>query len=125
MHAILLVSHGSRREQSNHEVIQLCCQLNQYLEEHFDMVSAAFLEIASPSIPDGIKDCVSRGASTITVLPYFLSAGRHVAEDIPSIIHNARGDYPHIEFLMTPHVGAFTKMPHLLSTAAKCYSQKI
>lgn len=117
MRALLLVSHGSRRQQSNEEVNLICEQLRGHLNESFDIVHSAFLEIASPSIPEGIKQCVAEGSSSITVLPYFLAAGRHVSEDIPSIVGNAQREFPDISFWITPHIGAFEGIPQLISGA--------
>lgn len=115
MRALLLVSHGSRRQQSNEEVNELSERLRQLMGESFDLIGSAFLEIASPSIPEGIKRCIDEGANSVTVLPYFLAAGRHVTEDIPSIVDDAQREFPGISFSMTPHVGAFEGMPQLIS----------
>ena len=119
MRALLLVSHGSRRQQSNEEVNLVCEHLREHMDESFDIVHSAFLEIASPSIPEGIKQCVDEGSSSVTVLPYFLAAGRHVAEDIPSIVDAARNEYSSVTFSITQHIGAFEGMPRLISSVAK------
>ena len=119
MRALLLVSHGSRRSQSNEEVNQLCVRLRSDLEQSFDLIHSAFLEIASPSIPEGIKQCVEEGASSVTVLPYFLAAGRHVAEDIPSIVADSSEKFPGVPISITRHVGASEGMPQLISSVLK------
>lgn len=115
MHALLLVSHGSRRQQSNEEVDKLAENISAHLNGSYEVIHSAFLEIARPSIPEGIDKCASLGAETITVLPYFLAAGRHVAEDIPSIVNDARKKYPNITFKISRHIGAFEGMPWLIS----------
>jgi sirohydrochlorin ferrochelatase len=89
------------------------------LDGSFDVIHSAFLEIASPSIPEGIKQCVDEGSSSVTVLPYFLAAGRHVAEDIPSIVDAARKEHSGVAFSITSHIGAFEGMPRLISSVAK------
>lgn len=118
MHALLLVSHGSRREQSNTEVNELAGKISLLLTDTYDVVQSAFLEIATPSIPEGIEKCIDQGAGSITVLPYFLAAGRHVSEDIPSIVDDARKKYPEVNILISRHIGAFEGMPLLLSGVA-------
>ena len=118
MRALLIVSHGSRRQQSNEEVNQVCEELRRYLGGSFDVIRSAFLEIAVPSIPDGIKQCVDEGSSSVTVLPYFLAAGRHVAEDIPSIVDAARKEFSGVAFSITNHIGASEGMPRLISSVA-------
>ena len=119
MHALLLVSHGSRRKQSNEEVNQLCERLRNEVGDSFDVIGSAFLEIASPSIPEGIKQCVEEGASSVTVLPYFLAAGRHVTEDIPSIVDDVRKELPGVSISITQHLGASEGMPRLISGVIK------
>ena len=119
MRALLLVSHGSRRPQSNEEVNQVCESLKKDMGDYFDVIYSAFLEIASPSIPEGLKQCIEEGASSVTVLPYFLAAGRHVTEDIPSIVDDVRKEFPEVSISITQHIGASRGMPGLISSIAE------
>jgi len=116
--ALLLVAHGSRRAASNLEVFRLAEQLQVDLNADFAMVKAAFLELAEPSIPEGIQYCADAGATNVIVLPYFLNTGRHVAEDIPAEIDIARQQLPNLTIQLQTHVGAMTDMQSLLSKAA-------
>lgn len=118
MHALLLVSHGSQRKQSNDEVLQLAEKIQPLTEHHFDIVHAAFLELAEPLIPDGIKHCIKQGAKSVLVVPYFLAAGRHVAEDIPDIIEDARRHFPEVNITIASHLGASDLMPDFLAKLA-------
>ena len=68
MKALLVVAHGSRRKQSNDEVILLADRLRNNCSQQYNIVNAAFLELAEVLIPDGIKKCVDEGASSIVVL---------------------------------------------------------
>ncbi|MEX0615067.1 MAG: CbiX/SirB N-terminal domain-containing protein, partial [Methylophaga sp.] len=117
--ALLLVAHGSRRAASNLEVVRLAKQLQADLNADFAMVKAAFLELAEPSIPDGIHFCAEAGADDVVVLPYFLNTGRHVAEDIPAEIDIARQQLPNLKIQVQPHIGAMPEMHNLLLKAAK------
>lgn len=47
------------------------------------------MELASPSIADGIEDLVALGVGRIICHPYFLSPGRHSTEDVPRLIDEA------------------------------------
>ena len=105
MRHLLLVAHGSRREASNDEVRRLAASLAPRAEGRFDAVSCAFLEIAEPSIPAGIDAAVRGGAQEVVVLPYFLSAGRHVAEDIPREVEAKQQEYPQVRIHATPYLG--------------------
>ena len=118
MHALLLVSHGSRRKQSNDEVLHLAEKVRPLTEHHFDIVHAAFLELAKPLIPEGIQQCIDQGAQSVLVVPYFLAAGRHVAEDIPNIVKQSRERYPDVEISISSHLGTSDLMPDFLAKLA-------
>ena len=61
MKALLLIAHGSRRKQSNEEVVVLADKLKQNCAEQYNIIHAGFLELAETLIPDGIKRCVDDG----------------------------------------------------------------
>jgi len=125
MKAILLVAHGSRRKQSNDEVLSLAEKLRNNCPQQYDIVNAAFLELAEVLIPDGIKQCVNDGATSIIVLPYFLNSGRHVVEDIPNIVSSAAAQYPDIDIKIAPHLGASNLMMDLLIASADASKSEI
>lgn len=113
MKSLLLIAHGSRRAASNDEVRALATKL-QVMTKDFALVSCAFLELAEPSIPKGIEACVQQGATEIVILPYFLSAGRHVVEDIPALVAPKQQEYPELKIELRPHLGAAEALPALL-----------
>lgn len=104
--ALLVVAHGSRREASNDEVRKLVELISIRSGIRFKMVKPAFLELASPSIPEGIELCIKEGASEVVVFPYFLSAGRHVSEDVPNEVDLKRKEYPHIPIKIANYLGS-------------------
>lgn len=118
MKALLIVAHGSRRQQSNDEVINIANQLRSYKQHGFDIVEHAFLELATPQIADGIEQCVKSGAKEIVVSPYFLNSGKHVTEDIPNIIAEVKTAHPEIIIKVTPHVGSSPIMLDLILKTA-------
>jgi sirohydrochlorin ferrochelatase len=118
MKALLLIAHGSRRKQSNDEVFILADRLKLNCTEQYQIIHAGFLELADTLIPEGIKQCVDDGATSIIVLPYFLNSGRHVVEDIPNIVNETQPHYPNIDIKIAPHLGASKLMMELLITTA-------
>lgn len=114
MRSLLLVAHGSRREASNEEIRGLTAALAGQAGERFGAVGCAFLEIAEPSIPDGIEDAVTAGASEVVVLPYFLSAGRHVAEDIPAEVERKQAEHPEVRIRVAPYLGLAEGLTQML-----------
>ena len=118
MKAMLLVAHGSRREASNQEVRDLAARLRGLARDDFGVVDCAFLEIAAPLIPEGIERCIAQGATEVVVLPYFLSAGRHVAEDIPRDVAGKQAEHPTVRIRIAPYLGAADGVVPLLLAAA-------
>ncbi|RJS90956.1 sirohydrochlorin chelatase [Salinisphaera sp. Q1T1-3] len=112
--SLLLVAHGSRRAASNDEVRTLTDRLRADAASDFADIACAFLELADPSIPDGLAELAERGAEHITVLPYFLAAGRHVAEDIPAEVETARAAHPEVAIEIAPYLGTSDALPRLL-----------
>lgn len=107
MKSLVLVAHGSRREASNEEVRELARRLASRAQPAgFSEVSAAFLELAEPSIPDGIVRAVDKGAEQVVVLPYFLSAGRHVVTDIPEEVEKAQSLRPDADIRTVSYLGS-------------------
>ena len=117
MKYLLIVAHGSRRMASNDEVREVARQFD--LQKHgFDTVGTAFLELDEPSIPQGLMNAIESGATEIIVLPYFLSAGRHVTEDIPAEVAPVQKDYPNVIIKIAPYLGASDRMPEILLAQA-------
>ena len=105
MRALLVVAHGSRRAASNDEVRTLTEKLRAKAESEFAFVGCAFLELADPLIPDGLRQCLQAGADEVVLLPYFLSAGRHVSEDIPNIVAEFTRSHPELNVQIAPYLG--------------------
>ena len=116
--SLLVVAHGSRKKISNIEIHQLANNISMKLQT-FSIVEACFLEIAEPSIPQGIESCVKQGASEVLILPYFLAAGRHVIEDIPNIVDEEKTKYPGISITSLPYFGSSPVIVDILKTLAE------
>lgn len=118
MKTLLLIAHGSRLESSNDEVRQLTHRLNAINPPEFSGVETAFLELAQPSIPEGLAVCVAKGATEIVVFPYFLAAGTHVVNDIPEAIHAFLAIHPQVKIILTPHLGDSDSLPQAILQVA-------
>lgn len=117
MKHLLVVAHGSRRAASNDEVRELVYQMRRH-NQTYDRIECAFLELAEPSIPDGIQNCIDSGAAEVIVLPYFLAAGTHVVNDIPDLIREKQQQYPDVILRQAGHIGALPGMIDLMLKAA-------
>jgi sirohydrochlorin ferrochelatase len=101
--AILLIAHGSRRPQANAELEQIAQALRQC--GPFDFVQPAYLELAEPTIEQGAAACIAYGANVVVMLPYFLSPGRHVVDDLSAMCQRLRQLYPQVHFTLAPPLG--------------------
>ena len=75
MHGFLLVDHGSRRAEANAQLVDMAKRLAARRSDL--LVACCHMEVVPPTIADGFAELVALGATSICVLPYFLSDGRH------------------------------------------------
>jgi sirohydrochlorin ferrochelatase len=101
--SLILIAHGSRNPRSNDEVFSICDRLSS--NTSVTSVTPAFLELAEPSLLDTVRQVVESGATHILVLPYFLNSGRHVTQDVPALLEEARTDQPEVRIDLLTHIG--------------------
>jgi sirohydrochlorin ferrochelatase len=96
--AALLIAHGSRRPEANRDLVDLAFAIRG--RTHYPIVEIAYLELADPTIPQGARRCVEQGATRVLLLPYFLSAGAHVVEDLERIRADLGLEFPTVQFAL-------------------------
>ena len=102
--AILLVDHGSRREEANAQLEALAERVPERI------VRAAHMEIAAPDIAAGIDACVAAGADEIAVVPCFLWPGAHIQEDVPRLVREAAARHPGLRVRVGEPLGLHPKL---------------
>jgi sirohydrochlorin ferrochelatase len=100
-HAIIIVDHGSSREQSNQLLVQIAQAFAAKFASKYPIVEAAHMEMAEPSIRQAYAKCVERGATRITVCPFFLGPGKHMTVDIPQLVKDAAEEFPQTTVALT------------------------
>lgn len=110
--AVLLIAHGSRRSEANDDLVELAKLVAGRGE--YDLVQVSYLELAPPTILDGGRACVKHGATRILMLPYFLSAGVHVAQDLEEARRQLSLEFPAVEVLLCPHLGLHPLMADIV-----------
>ena len=105
MKGLLLIAHGSRRQASNDEIKRLVERLRRKPPAGFQYITHAFLEMAQPSIAEGLQRCLDVGVNELYVLPYFLARGKHVAEDIPAEISRKQIEHPRVKIHLCSYLG--------------------
>ena len=110
--AILLIAHGSRRSEANRDLVHLADMLRPRLPGR--IVEIAYLELAEPSIPAGLKRCLEQGAKEIDMLPWFLSAGSHVTEDLTRFRDEFMAAHRGVTIALHPPLGLHPLMVDIL-----------
>ncbi len=85
--AYIVFAHGSRVEAANEAVREVARQFAR--RGGYEAVEVAFLDCAPPDLVAKIGELAARGVQRAIVLPYFLTLGRHAAEDLPRIAAEA------------------------------------
>ena len=114
MNTLIILAHGSRRQESNAEIASLAKQVEKCSDNEYDITAYAFLELAEPDLSQCIENMITYGASDITIFPYFLNSGNHVTCDIPALIKEANAQYPDCRFRLTSFIGKHKDIPNLI-----------
>jgi sirohydrochlorin ferrochelatase len=101
--ALLLIAHGSRRAEANADLEHLAEVLRGRGE--FAVIQPSYLELCEPDIVGGGEICVANGAERVVMLPYFLSAGRHVVEDLTAARDKLAKGHPDVSFVLAEPLG--------------------
>lgn len=117
---IIVVDHGSRRAEANDALNDVVARYRAHAEAGGASpvaIEPAHMELASPTIAEAFTRCVESGAQEIVCAPFFLSPGRHVSEDIPSLMQSAAAEFPAIRWSIAAPLGAQPSMPALMDEA--------
>ena len=115
MNALVMIAHGSRREEANTEFLTLVEKVRTSAASKFDIVAHCFLEIASPSLTKAVKDVIGKGATDVSIFPYFLNSGNHVLKDIPEMVNHLAHEHPEYTIRVLPYFGTFKDIAEIIS----------
>lgn len=116
MNAVILFSHGS-----------LLCGSGIALNGHAErilrsgiapIVEVGYLNYSTPAFLDTVASVVGKGATSITVVPYFLIPGKFVQVDLPRAVNKAKEQYPGVEFHTAEAIGFDTRLGDALIESA-------
>ena len=113
MKAVLLIDHGSRRDEAN-EMMNCMANLVQAMAGPGVVVRYAHMELCEPSIAVGVKDCIDAGATELIVFPYMLSPGKHSTGDIPRMVAEAAEPFPNVVIRVTSAFGVHEKLAEVI-----------
>ncbi len=100
--SLLLMAHGTPLPTANAPLYNVADALVKQLGLAGSLVS--YLDCNTPTIPDAFDQLVAGGAQQIIALPYFLHLGRHVAEDLPALVAQAKAKHQNTSLLLAQHL---------------------
>lgn len=112
---VIIVAHGSKKNEANLEVIEYVKELNNYSKNVLIVFEYAFLEFTEPSIVSQIDKAAKTGSTQIILFPFFAVKGKHVSIDLPRIIDECKIKYPKINFRLTKYLGEIPGVKKLIS----------
>ena len=98
MRGFIVFAHGSRIESANHSIRNVAASMAA-AGNH--LVEAAFLELGQPDLGGATERLIARGASSIVVIPYFLTLGTHLQRDLPRLVENVAGRNGNVAITVT------------------------
>ncbi len=101
--ALLLIAHGSRRPEANADLEFVASALRE--RGRYPIVGVSYLELAEPNIETGGVQCVAAGVTEVILVPYFLSPGVHVVEDLTAARAALAARFPHVRFVLAEPLG--------------------
>ena len=110
--ALLIIDHGSKRKAANDMIFDVV-KIVQSLKPQL-LVVGAHMELADPTIEDGINQCINQGATSIVVQPFMLSPGRHSVSDIPNMVKDIAKKHPNISITLGKHFGTHQKIAEII-----------
>jgi len=113
-HALLLVGHGSRDGDGQREFLAFAARVQQAAGDR--PVVPCFLELAQPTIGQGIARCLDLGYREIAAVPVLLFAARHNKFDVPAEFDHARQHHPDLRIRYGRHFGITTEIVDGLRT---------
>ena len=128
MEAVLYVAHGTRVQKGIDEAVRFIEAVKQTVAAPIQEI--CFLELAAPSIVEGVKRCVTQGATHIAVVPILLLTANHAKEDIPEELEKAQQLFPTVRFTIGAPFGIHEKLidsltdrlaPHAVEQHARIY----
>lgn len=118
MTAYIIFAHGSSVESANAAVRAVANEASR--RAGWTLYETAFLDGGRPLLPEAADQLVSRGATEIVVIPYFLTAGLHLDRDLPRLVKNIQAAHPSLAIRSTAPLDGHPGLVHaVLDRAAQ------
>ena len=114
--ALVLFAHGSRDQKwaEPFKAIQALIRV----QAPDVPVELAFLELMQPGIQECLSELATQGVKRISIVPIFLAAGRHLREDLPTLIAPIQKQYPDLVIKVSAPIGDLAEFQSAIATLA-------
>ncbi len=113
---LILYVHGARDPRWAEPFQRLRARIDERMPDL--PVTVAFLEHATPDLPQAAATMAAAGVQRIRIVPLFFGRGGHLREDFPRQLAAARDQCPSIEFEVTQAAGEDDQVLDALATFA-------
>jgi len=113
MNGILILAHGSKRQETEQTLNSLVSKVKQKTGEK--LVVPAYLQFSEQNLKAGIEQLIDSGANDIKVVPMFLFDGVHVTQDIPEELNAIMAKHPGIKIRMSKHLGDDDRIAEIIA----------
>lgn len=113
---LILFAHGSRSADWREPVAELAASAAR--REPEIIVTIAWLDHSPPDLCGAADDLVRKGATSLVVVPVFLSAGGHVLRDLGALVERAQAVHPAVPIAIGPTSGESPQVREAIVAAA-------
>lgn len=110
--AVLLVAHGSPDPSANQPIEAVLARVRKQTSAN---AALCYLGLNQPLLPDALDQLAEQGVRHITVVPYFIQLGGHVARDLPEQVERARQRHPALAITLAAHLGYDTLLVYVIA----------
>jgi sirohydrochlorin ferrochelatase len=114
---IVIFAHGSSIASANDSVRQVAGEFARLGDYPF--VETAFLELAEPDLEEAVGRLVERGAQEICIVPYFLTLGMHLQQDLPRLVQRITQQHAGISVRIAAPLGGHPALAQALVERAR------
>lgn len=112
LEGVIILGHGSRRVEANEEIYAITEQVKALGGSV--LYKTCFLQFGQPNLPQVVAEMNEAGIQRITVVPLLLTVGSHIQVDLPAMLQQEKKRFPHIKFLLAPHLGADRRIAEIV-----------
>lgn len=118
---VLVIGHGSSDRRATEAFI---FTING-IKSSYRNVDYSFLELAEPTIQEGINSVIKKHPRIVLIMPYFLHKGIHIKHDVIKEVKNALKSHSFSNIHIADHIGVDDRMVNLILQRANEVEKKI